>query len=542
MKRLLTILTLAPLALAGAQAQTRRATNTGTPPARPAAQRPAPARTTPPANGAATAAAVKTDEDCACDAGPLPGVLAVVNGVKIASTDLSAETVRQVSDLEQQMADVRRQELEREINAKLLDAEAKRRGVTADKVFADEVLNKVVQPTDAEVQAFFDQHKQDIEAQLGRPVELKDVRADVAGTIVQERQQELEQQFSARLRAGAQYQVLVTEVKPPANAAERARVLATVNGQPITAGGIEEAVRPLVAQVQQQAYELRAQDLDTRINDLLLQQEAQKRQITSKALYDAEVMARVKPVTDADAQTFYNQNKANINGEYAQIKEQLIEYLKQQEQTRASGVYAAELRRKATIQTFLQPPAVPVLSIATDDQPARGAATAKVTVVEFTDFQCPSCAALQPTLERLMTEYGDRVRLVVRDFPLTQHRSATKAAEAAEAARAQGKYWEYAALLFRQQGAAATNEEKEAALAVPKLKEYATAVGLNRQQFDAALDAGRFAAQVERDRRDGIKLGVNHTPSVYVNGRLTNDNSYETIKAALDAALQPGAK
>jgi protein-disulfide isomerase len=141
-----------------------------------------------------------------------------------------------------------------------------------------------------------------------------------------------------------------------------------------------------------------------------------------------------------------------------------------------------------------------------------------------------------------MTEYGDRVRLVARDFPLAQHKSAEKAAEAAEAARAQGKYWEYAALLYKQQAAVTEPAAKEAALAVPKLKEYATQLGLNRPQFDAALDSGRFAAQVARDQQDGIKLGVGHTPTVYINGRAANDISYEALKATLDAALRPGAQ
>ncbi|HYY41852.1 MAG TPA: hypothetical protein VE775_03905, partial [Pyrinomonadaceae bacterium] len=332
-------------------------------PARPAAQRPAPA----PANASTAAAPAKTDEDCGCDAGPLPGVLAVVNGVRIASTDLSPDTVAQVGELEKRMAAARKQELERQINARLLDAEGKRRGVSADRVFEDEVVAKITQPTETEVQAFFDQHKAEIEAQLGHAAELKDVRADIVSSLLIERQQALEDSLSARLRASAQYQVLVTEVKPPANAADRARVLATVNGQPITAGSVEDAVLPLVGQVMERSYELRQQDLDMRINDLLLQQEAQKRQVTPKALLDAELATRSKPVTEAAAQTFYNENKERINGAFPQIKDQLIQYLKEQEQLRATGAYADELRRKATVQTFLQRPVVPALKIATED-------------------------------------------------------------------------------------------------------------------------------------------------------------------------------
>ena len=120
------------------------------------------------------------------------------------------------------------------------------------------------------------------------------------------------------------------------------------------------------------------------------------------------------------------------------------------------------------------------------------------------------------------------MRFVVRDFPLSQHADAEKAAEAAEAAREQGKYWEYAALLFQNQSALQTD----------KLKEYATRTGLDCAKFDAALDSGRFADKVQRDLNDGERVGVNGTPTFFINGLRATDASYETLKAALDAALK----
>ncbi len=113
----------------------------------------------------------------------------------------------------------------------------------------------------------------------------------------------------------------------------------------------------------------------------------------------------------------------------------------------------------------------------------------------------------------------------MRDYPLTQHENAFKAAEAAEAAREQGKYWEYTAKLFANQSA----------LGVDQLKQYATQVGLDRAKFDAALDSGKFKAQVERDILDGNKLNVRGTPSLFVNGRPVSDISYEGLKRAIDA-------
>src|SRR6185369_9058007 len=129
-----------------------------------------------------------------------------------------------------------------------------------------------------------------------------------------------------------------------------------------------------------------------------------------------------------------------------------------------------KLRKSANIRWLISEPAQPIQNISVDDDPARGAANAPVTIVEFTDFQCPACAAMHPILDEVLKSYGDKVRLVVRDFPLNQHGFARKAAEAANAANAQGKFFEYASLLFKNQKA----------LDVPSLKKYASEVGLDR--------------------------------------------------------------
>ena len=134
---------------------------------------------------------------------------------------------------------------------------------------------------------------------------------------------------------------------------------------------------------------------------------------------------------------------------------------------------------------------------------------------------------MHPSLERLVREYGDKVRLVARDFPLTQHAQAFKAAEAAEAAREQGKYWEYVQVLLKNQSL----------LTVEKLKGYATEVGLDRARFDSALDSGKFKEMVQLDIDDGIRLGLKGTPTLFVNGRRVSVKSYEDLKALVDAAL-----
>ncbi|MDT5272638.1 MAG: hypothetical protein QOH49_4824 [Acidobacteriota bacterium] len=459
---------------------------------------------------------------CGCEASPLPEVLATVNGVSITRRDISPAVQKRVADLQQQVVEARRRELDLQINSALLEAEAKKRGVSAAKLLEAEVVSKAQEPTEANAQKFYDENKERI---VG---EFKDVKDDIISYLRDVRRRDQAAKLSDSLRTAAQLKRLAAEATLPSNEADRARVLASVNGREITSADVEESLRPLIFSVQEQVYRLRAQEVELRVNDLLLGQEAQRRGVAPKALLDAEVISKIPAVTEADAQKFYDENKARINGDFAQTREQIIQYLREVAERKAQTDFAARLRGGAQVRTFLVAPAAPVYKIATDGQPSKGNPAAAVTVIEFTDYQCPSCAATQPILERITAEYGDRVRLVVRDYPLSQHADSHKAAEAAEAAREQGKYWEYVTLLYQNQSA----------LQGDKLKEYASRVGLDRAKFDAALDSGRFADSVRRDLLDGERAGVNGTPTVFVNGVRVERATYEQLKAAIEAALK----
>ncbi|HEX7295599.1 MAG TPA: thioredoxin domain-containing protein, partial [Pyrinomonadaceae bacterium] len=137
-----------------------------------------------------------------------------------------------------------------------------------------------------------------------------------------------------------------------------------------------------------------------------------------------------------------------------------------------------------------------------------------------------SCALMSSVLEEVLKSYGNSVRLVVRDFPLSMHENARKAAEAANAAHAQGRFFEYIALLYQRQKA----------LDTPSLKKYASEIGLDRQKFDAALDRGIYAGEVKRDMTDGEIYGVASTPTIFVNGVMLRVLSAEGLRQAIDRA------
>jgi protein-disulfide isomerase len=470
--------------------------------------------------------AEKKADDCGCEAKVPADAVAIVNGTKLNIKDIDEPIKDQVKEIQSKVIEARKAELDMQINSRLLEAEARKRGISSVKLLEQEVVGKVKDPTEAEALAFYEQNKSRIEGQF------KDLKPQLISYLRTQRERDEAKKFADRLRASYPVKVLVTDITPPVTEADRARLFATVNGEKITSGTIEESLKPLISSAQEQVYALRKQVLESKINDLLLEQEAQKKKITAKAVYDSEITPKVKKVTEEDARKFYEENKERINGGFEQVKAQIIQYVQNQEVQKAETTYAQELRKGAQVQVFLNEPESPVYSIAIDDQPLRGNPNAPVTIVEFTDYQCPSCARTQPLLEELASEYGDKVKLVSRDYPLDQHVNAAKAAEAAEAAREQGKYWEYAATLFKNQNA----------LQVEKLKEYATQLGLDRARFDQALDSGKFSEKVQRDMREGDKLGVNSTPTVFINGKRIKDKSRESLKSAIDAALKEGSR
>ncbi len=139
----------------------------------------------------------------------------------------------------------------------------------------------------------------------------------------------------------------------------------------------------------------------------------------------------------------------------------------------------------------------------------RGPADAPITIVEFSDYQCPFCARVNPTLAKVRETYGDKVKIVFKDFPLPNHPEAPKASEAAHCAAEQKKYWEMHDAMFANQRA----------LQVPVLKQTARTIGLDGAAFDQCLDSGKYAATVRGGNELGERMGVNSTPTLYINGR-----------------------
>jgi protein-disulfide isomerase len=313
-------------------------------------------------------------------------------------------------------------------------------------------------------------------------------------------------------------------------------VLATVNGQDITVADVREQAGNQLEQVEAQLVQCqtnyernRYQALESGVQQVienqLLEAEAEKRGISKEDLVAAEVDATIQPVTDEEAQGWFQENQARLRGTYEQLGPQIKNYLENQRKQQAHDDFINSLKKGVKVAYNLEPPRVQVDA---DGFPAKGPADAPVTIVEFSDFQCPFCARVVPTLEQVKEKYGDKVRLVYRHFPLGMHPNAPKAAEAAMCAEEQGKFWEMHDLMF----------EEQQQLAVADLKAKAERLELDTDQFNQCLDSGKYKAEVQADMQAGQRAGVTGTPAMFINGRLVSGAvPVEQVEEVIDNEL-----
>src|SRR5262245_60470710 len=303
--------------------------------------------------------------------------------------------------------------------------------------------------------------------------------------------------------------------------------VATVGDRTITRAELEEHVRPKLIELENERYEALREGLDEMIADELEKREAKARGISTEELEKQEIAGKTPAPTDAEIQKVYDENKAQLGGQSLdQVKPRIVEYLKDQQGETRRQAFIDELKKKYKTTVALRPP---VVEVATAGRPERGGAKAPVTIVEFSDYQCPFCKRAEGVVDQVMTTYGDKVRLVFRDYPLPMHPQARPAAEAANCANAQGKFWEYHAKLFANQSA----------LGEDKLKDYAKDLGLDGGKFDQCLATKPFKAAIDKDIEDGSKVGVNGTPAFFINGRmLSGAQPLDKFKEVIDEELR----
>lgn len=465
--------------------------------------------------------------------------MAVVNDITITAADIEPRVSDAIvnnpdlylgafyQDREKEIKEARVRALDARIASLLIAAEAKKRKQTTEQLLNVEINDKIAAPSEAEIKAAYERNRN-----LIGNSDLERVRPELVNFLREQRREQLYNALMNRLK-------MTNSVVKHAdvNAANLApgTVLASVNAQPIRIETINERMNAYVYKLEMQIYDTRKRALDRRINDLLLIAEANKRNIGPEEIVRQEITEKLVSPTEAEVAKFYNDNKERISGDLASSRPGIVTYLQQQQQEKLESALSEKLRATAKFQIFLKEPEPPVINVSAANGPARGDPQAAVTIIEFTDFQCSGCGAMYPVLEDVLKSYGNRVRFVVRNFPLTTvHLNAFKAAQAANAAHAQGKFWEYIDLLFKNQ----------TALDVDSLKKYATQIGLDRKRFDAELDSGKYEADIRRDIEEGELYGIEGTPTIYINGVMLTPLEFSDVgvRTAIERAFTRAQK
>jgi protein-disulfide isomerase len=273
----------------------------------------------------------------------------------------------------------------------------------------------------------------------------------------------------------------------------------------------EQQVQQARTQFNTRETDMKAAGLDELVARSLVEREAKARGMSVDDLTKAEVDAKVT-VTADETKTIYEVQKTQqpLAGKSEEEGLKMVEdRLRQRKIADRRQAFVRELRAKGGVRMLVEPKRV---EVSLDDDPVRGPKDAPITILEFSDFQCPYCSKVEATLKQISERYGDKVRWVYRDYPLSFHPFAAKAAEAASCANEQGKFWEMHDKLFGNQ----------AKLAVEDLKAAAGSLGIDQAAFDQCLDSGKYTEEWKKDLADGTKYGVTGTPAFFINGRFLN--------------------
>jgi protein-disulfide isomerase len=315
-----------------------------------------------------------------------------------------------------------------------------------------------------------------------------------------------------------------------AGVAHADETVATVGSKTITREQLEKHVKAKLMQLENQRFQILQEGVDDLIASELYEQEAKARGISPKELVKKEIEDKIGEPKAEEIQQVYDDNKEDLEGQsLEEIKPQIVQYLRQQQLAERNEAFLNELRKKFKTTVALRPPTVDVTD---GGRPVLGKADAPVTIIGFSDYECPFCKRGAAVIEQVIKAYGDKVRFVHRDFPLDFHANARPAAEAAACANDQGQFWQYHHKLWQADS-----------LSEDKLKALAKELGMDEKKFNDCVAAKTHTAVIDKDMVDAQSAGVSGTPAFFVNGRmLSGAQPFEKFKEVIDEELARGGK
>ena len=308
--------------------------------------------------------------------------------------------------------------------------------------------------------------------------------------------------------------------------ATQGEILAAVGDYEISRQEVEEVAPDQFIQAKQQLHDITQRALDQAIDTKLVDLEAEKEGLDADGLVARDVLSKLPEPTEQEIDSIYNVYREQLNNAPRDsVAPQIVDFLNRQQRGVAMQVFLAQLRAQYDVKNYLEPARIEVSAIG----PSRGPEDAPITLVEFSDFECPFCVRVLPTLDQVQETYGDQVRIVYRQFPLNAiHPNAQLSAEASLCADAQGKFWEMHDAIFEARGKADADG----------LKTMAADLGMDSEVFGACLDSREFRDQVAADLEAGRQAGVTGTPALFINGRfLSGAQPFNVVSRVIDDEL-----
>lgn len=305
-------------------------------------------------------------------------------------------------------------------------------------------------------------------------------------------------------------------------------VVATYNGKNLRASEAFAPIKTRLFDLEDEVYRTKEQAIMDAIEQKLIDSEARKQNVTVEQLLEKETGGDTGEVTDKEIGEFLASKNLSLDDPRIK-KDDVREYLKYRRRFEKRQGFVAGLKKNANVKILVKEPDAPKLTVDTEGYPSWGNAKAPVTIVEFSDFECPFCSRALPILAQIKKEYGpDKVRIIFRDMPLPSHSRAIPAALASHCANEQGKFWEFHDTLFGNQSQL---QDKD-------LKAVAKTLKMDEAKFNECFDTKKHMAVVEKSRREAEGLGIQATPSFVINGSLIQGaQPFEKFKAKIDKAL-----
>jgi protein-disulfide isomerase len=303
-------------------------------------------------------------------------------------------------------------------------------------------------------------------------------------------------------------------------------VVARIGDEVITESELEETVGPSLVSLRQQIYDTKLAGLKDEIYKRLVRKAAAAEGVSESEYLNSHIDQKVGEPDEGEVVKLMSQYRARLAEDDAKARDQVVQALKQRARQSAAEDLRKQLFAEAGVKILLDPPRVAFTF--DDTNPSRGAADAPVVLIEYTDYQCPYCTRVQPTLNKLIERYDGKLLHVFKNLPLPMHAQAQLAASAALCAKDQGKFWELHDWLFANQRS----------LSRDSIVEAAGKLGMDTEVLASCIDEGKYNERLQAEIAEARSYGITGTPGFLVNGRVvTGARPLEAFESVIDDEL-----